>query len=57
MFGPHLVMEASGCNYDKLSDINTLTNLLNDLPEKMNMTKVMPAYVFPYKGEVLKTGA
>ena len=52
MFGPHLVMEASGCSYEKLSDLNIITDLLNNLPDKMNMTKVMPAYVFPYKGEV-----
>ncbi len=52
MFGPHLVMEASGCNYDKLSDIGLITDILNELPEKMEMTKVMPAYVFPYKGDV-----
>jgi len=52
MFGPHLIMEASGCNYGKLTDIRLLTNLLDKLPEKMGMTKVMPPYVFEYKGEV-----
>lgn len=52
MFGPHLIMEASGCSYEKLSDLNLITDLLNNLPEKMNMTKVMPAYTFPFKGEV-----
>ena len=53
MFGPHLIMEASGCNYEKLTDINLLTNLLNKLPEKMGMTKIMDPHVFEYKGEVV----
>lgn len=52
MFGPHLIMEASGCNYEKLTDIKLLTRLLDNLPEKMGMTKVMPPYVFEYRGEV-----
>lgn len=52
MFGPHLIMEASGCKYEKLTDIKLLTRLLDKLPEKMGMTKVMPPYVFEYKGEV-----
>lgn len=52
MFGPHLIMEASGCNYEKLTDIKLLTSLLDRLPEKMGMTKVMPPYVFEYRGEV-----
>jgi S-adenosylmethionine decarboxylase len=45
-------MEASGCNYEKLTDIKLLTRLLDNLPEKMGMTKVMPPYVFEYRGEV-----
>jgi len=53
MFGPHLIMEASGCNYEKLTDINLLTNLLNKLPEKMGMTKIMDPHVFEYRGEVI----
>lgn len=52
MFGPHLIMEASGCSYEKLTDINLLTNLLDRLPNEMNMTKIMAPYVFEYKGLV-----
>jgi S-adenosylmethionine decarboxylase len=44
MFGPHLMIEASGCKFDRLTDIRLLTNLLDNLPETMNMTKVMPPY-------------
>lgn len=50
MFGPHLIMEATGCSYEKLTDLTLLTNLLNELPVKMNMTKIMAPYVFEYKG-------
>lgn len=52
MFGPHLMMEASACNRDKLTDIAGLTELLEHLPSKMAMTKIMPPYVFKYHGEV-----
>ena len=52
MFGPHLMMEASGCKKSKLTNIKLLTNLLDKLPEKMDMTKIMPPYVFEYKGLV-----
>ncbi len=52
MFGPHLLMEANGCKRERLTNIKLLTDLLNGLPDKMNMTRVMPAYVFEYTGEV-----
>lgn len=52
MFGPHLIMEANGCSYNKLTDEKLLTDLLDQLPEKMNMTKIMAPYVFAYKGGV-----
>lgn len=52
MFGPHLMMEASGCSRKKLTDMTLLSDLLEELPERMQMTKIMPAYVFKYKGEV-----
>ena len=46
------MMEANGCNKETLTDISLLTELLDTLPEKMGMTKIMPPYVFKYKGEV-----
>lgn len=52
MFGPHLIMEASGCNYERLTDTKLLTNLLNKLPQKMNMTIIKEPHVFEYKGLV-----
>ncbi len=52
MFGPHLLMEACGCEYKSLTDISVLTDLLDELPGKMGMTKIMPPYVFKYNGLV-----
>ncbi len=52
MFGPHLIMEASGCKHSKLADKTLLTDLLNKLPDKMGMTKIMDPHVFEYRGEV-----
>jgi len=45
-------MEASGCNSETLQDISLLTDLLDTLPGKMEMTKIMPPYVFKYNGAV-----
>jgi len=50
MFGPHLMMELYGCPKDKLSDIAALTDVLDKMPAEMNMTKIMPPYVFRYQG-------
>lgn len=51
-FGPHLMLDCSGCNYDKINDVTTVFNFLNDLPELIGMTKITQPYVFPYSGLV-----
>ncbi|NQT32275.1 MAG: adenosylmethionine decarboxylase [Candidatus Omnitrophica bacterium] len=51
-FGPHLMLDLRRCNKDKLSDYNLVFNTLNELPEKINMTKITQPYVFPYSGLV-----
>jgi len=50
IFGPHLMMDLTQCNREKLSDYNTVFHALNDLPEKIGMTKITQPYVFPYSG-------
>ena len=50
MFGPHMLMELYNCPKDKLSDIAMLTEVLDKMPEEMNMHKIMPPYVFKYQG-------
>lgn len=52
MFGPHLVLEAYGCDKDKLSDLTKICEVLEAYPDKLGMTKIMPPYVFRYSGAV-----
>lgn len=52
MFGPHLVLEAYGCPKDLLGDLTRLSDFLDAVPAQLNMTKIMPPYVFRYSGAV-----
>jgi S-adenosylmethionine decarboxylase len=52
MFGPHLILEAYGCNKESLADLNLMSRMLDAYPAKLNMTKIMPPYVFTYHGAV-----
>lgn len=51
-FGPHLTIDLSGCNKEKLGDLNLIFNLLTELPDKIGMTKITQPYIFPYSGLV-----
>jgi len=51
-FGPHLMIDARKCNLEKISDLNHVYNVLDQLPEVIGMTKIIPPYVFPYSGLV-----
>ncbi len=44
-FGPHLTIDASGCDRAKLVDQLALYRLLNELPAKIGMTKMTLPYV------------
>ncbi|HEY9790563.1 MAG TPA: adenosylmethionine decarboxylase [Candidatus Obscuribacterales bacterium] len=52
MFGPHLILEAYGCSKQQLSDLTLISEILDAYPEQLNMTKIMPPYVFRYSGAV-----
>jgi S-adenosylmethionine decarboxylase len=52
MFGPHLILEAYGCPTEKLADVTLVSEVLDNYPAQLNMNKIMPPYVFPYKGSV-----
>ncbi len=52
MFGPHLILEAYGCPKENLADMSLISQTLDKYPEKLNMTKIMPPYVFTYHGSV-----
>ena len=51
-FGPHLMLDLNDCNPGKLRDYNLVFNVLNELPERIGMTKITQPYVFPYSGLV-----
>ncbi len=49
-FGVHLMVDGYGCERSKLEDINLIYNFLDESPARMDMTKIMPPYVFRYNG-------
>jgi S-adenosylmethionine decarboxylase len=49
-FGPHLMLDGYGCAKAKLEDLNLIYRVLDDLPVRIGMTKIMPPYVFKYSG-------
>ncbi len=51
-FGQHLIIDGYGANRDKLVDIDFIYNFLDKYPSEINMTKIMPPYVFKYYAPV-----
>ncbi len=51
-FGPHLMMDCRQCNLEKISNVETVFNFLNALPDQIGMTKITQPHVFPYAGLV-----
>lgn len=49
-FGPHLMLDCRGCNTEKISNLEYVFKFLNELPERIGMTKITQPYVFPYEG-------
>lgn len=49
-FGPHLMLDGYGCDKAKLQDLNLIYRILDELPTRIGMTKIMPPYVFKYSG-------
>jgi len=47
-FGQHLILDGYGANYEKLKDLDFIFNFLNKYPDDIEMTKIMPPYVFKY---------
>lgn len=52
MFGPHLILEAYGCSKESIGDLGLISKVLDEYPAKLDMTKIMPPYVFTYHGTV-----
>lgn len=51
-FGQHLMVDGYGCSYDRLVDLDGVYGFLNHCPDLIEMTKIMPPYVFKYSGKV-----
>jgi S-adenosylmethionine decarboxylase len=51
-YGPHLMFDLNDCNSAILDDLEACFRLLNELPEKIGMTKITQPYVFRYHGPV-----
>ena len=51
-FGVHLMVDGYGCDRSSLEDINLIYSFLDECPPQMEMTKIMPPYVFRYTGAV-----
>jgi len=49
-FGQHLMIDGYGCSRECLDNIELIYNFLDTYPEQINMTKIMPPYVFRYNG-------
>ena len=51
-FGQHLMLDGYGCPYDRLVDLDRIYEFLNQCPDLIQMTKIMPPYAFKYCGKV-----
>ncbi|AEB09419.1 S-adenosylmethionine decarboxylase proenzyme [Desulfobacca acetoxidans DSM 11109] len=51
-FGQHLMLDGYGCPYDYLTDLDRIYEFLNQCPDVIHMTKIMPPYAFKYSGKV-----
>ena len=49
-FGPHLMLDLSECDPERINDLGFIFNFLNTLPDQIGMTKITQPYVFPYSG-------
>ena len=53
-FGQHLMLDGYGCPYDTLTDLDRIYEFLNQCPDLIHMTKIMPPYAFKYSGKILQ---
>jgi S-adenosylmethionine decarboxylase len=50
--GPHLMLDCRHCDPHKIADLAYIFRVLDELPERVGMTKITQPYVFPYSGLV-----
>lgn len=51
-FGLHLTVDCMGADMNKAGDISFVYDFLQEIVENLNMTNIIPPYVFPYSGLV-----
>ena len=51
-FGLHLTLDGYGCSYEQLTNLDLIYQFLDHCPDMIQMTKIMPPYVFKYHGKV-----
>ena len=51
-FGTHLMVDGYGCLRPAISSLDLVYRFLDEAPELIGMTKIMPPYVFKYVGKV-----
>lgn len=51
-FGPHLMLDLNGCDVARLDDLDLCFKVLNELPDRIGMTKITQPHVFRYSGLV-----
>lgn len=56
MIGPHLMLDTYGCEREKLENMGVVASILDELPSVIDMTKLMPPYVFKYPARWRKIG-
>ncbi len=49
-FGPHLMLDLSDCDQERINDLGFIFDFLNAVPEKIGMNKITQPYVFHYEG-------
>jgi len=51
-YGPHLMLDLDECNPKILDDLEACFKLLNELPEKIGMTRITQPYIFRYMAPI-----
>ena len=47
----HLIVDGKGADPEKLKDVDLIYNFLDEYPDKIGMTKIVPPHVYTYYGQ------
>ncbi len=53
-YGTHVMIDGTECDVKRLDDIRFIYQFLNQLPDKIEMRKIMPPYTFYHDGAGVK---